>query len=65
MPKVISIHSYRGGTGKSNFTANLAASVASQGHRVGVVDTDVPSPGVHNILNLEPEQMDKPRFLTS
>jgi MinD-like ATPase involved in chromosome partitioning or flagellar assembly len=59
MPKVVSIHSYRGGTGKSNFTANLAASVAASGHRVGVVDTDVPSPGIHNIFCLEPEQMGK------
>ncbi|MEM1310468.1 MAG: P-loop NTPase, partial [Cyanobacteria bacterium P01_H01_bin.153] len=37
MPKVVSIHSYRGGTGKSNFTANLAATIANQGYRVGVV----------------------------
>jgi MinD-like ATPase involved in chromosome partitioning or flagellar assembly len=59
MPKVVSVHSYRGGTGKSNFTANLATTLASQGNRVGVVDTDVPSPGIHNILGLEPEQMDK------
>jgi MinD-like ATPase involved in chromosome partitioning or flagellar assembly len=59
MPKVVSIHSYRGGTGKSNFTANLATTVASQGHRVGVVDTDVPSPGIHNLFCLEPEQMGK------
>jgi MinD-like ATPase involved in chromosome partitioning or flagellar assembly len=56
MPKVVSIHSYRGGTGKSNFTANLATTVALQGHRVGVVDTDVPSPGIHNLFCLEPEQ---------
>ncbi|HEY9645953.1 MAG TPA: MinD/ParA family protein [Chroococcidiopsis sp.] len=56
MPKVVSIHSYRGGTGKSNFTANLATTIAMQGHRVGVVDTDVPSPGIHNIFCLEPEQ---------
>lgn len=55
MPKVVSIHSYRGGTGKSNFTANLATTVAMQGHRVGVVDTDVPSPGIHNLFGLEPE----------
>lgn len=59
MPKVISIHSYRGGTGKSNFTANLATTIALQGNRVGVVDTDVPSPGIHNIFGLEPEQMSK------
>lgn len=59
MPKVVSIHSYRGGTGKSNFTANLATTVALQGYRVGVVDTDVPSPGIHNIFCLEPEQTSK------
>lgn len=59
MPKVVSVHSYRGGTGKSNFTANLATTLAAQGNRVGVVDTDVPSPGIHNILGLEPEQTSK------
>ncbi len=59
MPKVVSIHSYRGGTGKSNFTANLATTVALQGNRVGVVDTDVPSPGIHNLFCLEPEQTHK------
>jgi MinD-like ATPase involved in chromosome partitioning or flagellar assembly len=56
MPKVVSVHSYRGGTGKSNFTANLATTIARQGYRVGVIDTDLPSPGIHNIFNLEPEQ---------
>lgn len=59
MPKVVSIHSYRGGTGKSNFTANLATSIALQGNRVGVVDTDVPSPGIHNLFCLDPEDMGK------
>ncbi|MBW4655304.1 MAG: MinD/ParA family protein [Kaiparowitsia implicata GSE-PSE-MK54-09C] len=59
MPKVIAIHSYRGGTGKSNLTANLATMVAQQGYRVGVVDTDLPSPGIHNIFGLEPEMMTK------
>lgn len=59
MPKVISIHSYRGGTGKSNFTANLSAAIANQGYRVGVVDTDLPSPGIHNLFGLEPEHCPK------
>ena len=59
MPKVVSIHSYRGGTGKSNFTANLATTVALQGKRVGIVDTDLPSPGIHNLFGLEPEQTQK------
>ena len=47
MPKIISTHSFRGGTGKSNTTANLAVLVARAGHRVGVIDTDIQSPGIH------------------
>ncbi|MCE0523616.1 MAG: MinD/ParA family protein [Methylacidiphilales bacterium] len=47
MAKIVSIHSYRGGTGKSNLTANLASLVALAGKRVAVVDTDVQSPGIH------------------
>ncbi len=52
MTKFISIHSYRGGTGKSNMTANLAASLALQGHRVGLVDTDIQSPGINVLFGL-------------
>ncbi len=51
MPKIIAIHSYRGGTGKSNLTANLAVAIALQGKRVAVVDTDLQSPGIHTIFN--------------
>ncbi len=47
MRQIVSIHSYRGGTGKSNLTANLATAVALTGKRVGVVDTDIQSPGIH------------------
>lgn len=53
MSKIISIHSYRGGTGKSNMTANLAAALAAEGHKVGVVDTDIQSPGIHAIFGLD------------
>jgi MinD-like ATPase involved in chromosome partitioning or flagellar assembly len=45
--KIISIHSFRGGTGKSNVTANLATLIARTGCRVGIVDTDIQSPGIH------------------
>lgn len=44
MSKIISVHSFRGGTGKSNTTANIAALLAMDGARVGVVDTDIASP---------------------
>ncbi|MEJ2735469.1 MAG: MinD/ParA family protein [Anaerolineae bacterium] len=57
MSKIVSIHSFRGGTGKSNTTANLAALLASQEHRVGVVDTDIASPGIHVLFGLEEGEM--------
>lgn len=57
MPTLISVHSFRGGTGKSNMTANLAAQLALQGKRVAVVDTDIQSPGVHVLFGLEPTAM--------
>jgi septum site-determining protein MinD len=52
MAKIISIHSYRGGTGKSNLTANLATLVARDGNRVAVIDTDLPSPGIHILFGV-------------
>jgi septum site-determining protein MinD len=55
--KIVSIHSFRGGTGKSNLTANLAALVALAGHRVAVVDTDIQSPGIHMPFGLSEEKV--------
>lgn len=57
MSKIISVHSFRGGTGKSNTTANLSALMAMQGLRVGVIDTDIQSPGIHVLFGLEEEDM--------
>lgn len=59
MSKIVSIHSYRGGTGKSNLTANLATAIALQGNRVAVIDTDIPSPGIHVIFGLDDQKIDK------
>lgn len=53
MTKIISIHSFRGGTGKSNSSANIAAQLAAAGKRVGVVDTDVQSPGIHVLFGYD------------
>jgi MinD-like ATPase involved in chromosome partitioning or flagellar assembly len=53
----VAIHSFRGGTGKSNTTANLAVLIARAGCRVGVVDTDIHSPGIHVIFNCQPESI--------
>ncbi len=58
MAKIVSIHSYRGGTGKSNTTANLAAAVALAGNTVAVIDTDLPSPGIHVLFGVEQEELE-------
>lgn len=57
MARILSIHSFRGGTGKSNTTACIAALLAKEGHRVGVVDTDIQSPGIHVLFGMEPDSM--------
>ncbi|HUS94084.1 MAG TPA: MinD/ParA family protein [Patescibacteria group bacterium] len=58
MSQIISIHSFRGGTGKSNTTANIAAVLASQGQRVGVIDTDIQSPGIHILFGMAGASID-------
>jgi MinD-like ATPase involved in chromosome partitioning or flagellar assembly len=54
---IVSIHSFRGGTGKSNTTANLATVLAQSGRRVGVIDTDIQSPGIHVLFGLNGEEI--------
>lgn len=51
MTRILSIHSFRGGTGKSNVTANLATLLAKKS-RVAVIDTDIQSPGVHVLFGI-------------
>jgi MinD-like ATPase involved in chromosome partitioning or flagellar assembly len=57
MGEIVSIHSFRGGTGKSNVTANLAAQIAMADKRVGIVDTDIQSPGIHVLFGLDETNM--------
>jgi MinD-like ATPase involved in chromosome partitioning or flagellar assembly len=57
MSRIVSIHSFRGGTGKSNTTANLATLLAMEGRRVGVIDTDIASPGIHVLFGMNEEEM--------
>ena len=52
MKAILSIHSYRGGTGKSTLTANIAVALAQLGHRVVTVDLDLSSPGLHVIFEV-------------
>jgi septum site-determining protein MinD len=59
MAKIISIHSFRGGTGKSNMAANVATLLAAAGQRIGVVDTDIQSPGIHVLFGMSQETMSR------
>ena len=55
MATIVSVHSFRGGTGKSNTTANLSAILAARGLRVAVIDADIQSPGIHVLFGLAGE----------
>lgn len=57
MTKIVSTHSYRGGTGKSNTTANVAATLARRGRRVAIVDTDIQSPGIHVLFDVDQQAL--------
>jgi septum site-determining protein MinD len=57
MAQIISIHSFRGGTGKSHTAANVATVLAAEGRRVGVVDTDIQSPGIHVLFGVDQETL--------
>ncbi len=53
MAKIISIHSFRGGTGKSNISANLSYLLAASEKKVCIIDTDIQSPGIHILFKLK------------
>jgi MinD-like ATPase involved in chromosome partitioning or flagellar assembly len=59
MSSIISIHSFRGGTGKSNISANVSSQLAAMGKRVGVIDTDIQSPGIHVLFGMDEDKIDK------
>ncbi|MBC1223651.1 MinD/ParA family protein [Nostoc sp. UCD121] len=59
MAQIIAVHSFRGGTGKSNLIANIAATMALQGQRVGIIDTDIQSPGIHVIFGLNENKIER------
>jgi len=52
MAQIVSIHSYRRGTGKSSLVANLAILLAEAGKRVGIVEAAVQAPSLHRPFRL-------------
>lgn len=50
MSKIIAVHSYKGGTGKTLLSVNLAAAFAKQGKNVCLFDLDFRAPSLFAIL---------------
>jgi len=53
MSKIIAVHSYKGGTGKTLLSVNLAATLAKQGKKVCLFDLDFRAPSLFAILKME------------
>ena len=50
MGKIIAVHSYKGGTGKTSLSVNLAATYARRGKKVCIMDLDFRAPSLHDIF---------------
>src|SRR5713226_9417923 len=57
MTRSIAVHSYKGGTGKSTITANVAVALALKGRRVGIIDMDLEGPGLHVFFDIDPNEL--------
>src|SRR5208283_4318520 len=53
MSKIIAVHSYKGGTGKTLLSVNLAATFAKAGKKVALFDLDFRAPSLFSILKAE------------
>ncbi len=48
----LAVHSFKGGTGKSTITANIALTLAERGRNVCVLDMDLSGPGIHVMFGI-------------
>lgn len=56
MSKIIAVHSYKGGTGKTLLSVNLAATLVKRGKKVCLLDLDFRAPSLFAILKVENAQ---------
>jgi len=55
--RTIAVVSGKGGVGKSSVTSNLAATFASQGRQVGVMDADINGPSIAKMLGVRGQKL--------
>lgn len=60
MPKVVAIHSFHSGAGKSMIAANLATLLTLQGNRVGLLDGNLDAPDLHNLFRISQNEITHP-----
>ncbi|MFW9856574.1 MAG: MinD/ParA family protein [Candidatus Thorarchaeota archaeon] len=51
--KIIAFHSYKGGTGKTHLSANLATILARQGHKTCILDLDFRGPNLQTLCGID------------
>jgi septum site-determining protein MinD len=51
--KIVAVHSYKGGTGKTLLSVNLAATFAEHGKKICLFDLDFRAPSLSTLLNIE------------
>lgn len=56
MSRIVSVYSFRRGTGKTTLVANLSSLLAVAGERVGVIDTAFRSPSIHILFGFEEDE---------
>ncbi|MHA2244315.1 MAG: MinD/ParA family ATP-binding protein [Candidatus Hodarchaeales archaeon] len=53
--RIIAFHSYKGGTGKTHLSANLATVLARKGHKTALLDLDFRGPNLQTLCGIESE----------
>ncbi len=53
--KCFTLHSYKGGTGKTTIAANLAVILSQMGRNVALLDLDFQAPSLHTLFGIRPQ----------
>ena len=53
--RCFTLHSYKGGTGKTTLAANIAAILAQEGRNVALLDLDFQAPSLHTLIGMSPK----------